>query len=487
MKKRLGKTFWLLCSMEMWERLAYYGMRVVVPIYIAQADEPGGLHFTQMQKGSIYAWWFVFQSILPTFTGGFADRYGYKKTIFWSINLKVMGYLLMATQRSYAGFFIGTMILATGTAIFKPGIQGSLAQSLDRNNASKGWGIFYWLVNVGAMMGPPLAGMLRVISWSWVFYGCAAIVSINYLMMFTYADPQSGYEAKDSFFTVFKITVKNIVDARLIAFLIIMSGFWLMMYQLWDLHPNFIADWVDSGPVVASLPVPKSWTHETDRGVQMLQENLLNLNALLIVLFVVPVSILVAKMKTLSAMLIGMIVASAGIVVGGITMSGFMLLVGILFFSFGEMLTGPKKNEYLGLIAPKGKKGLYLGYVNIPVGIGGFVGSKLAGYLYGNLGEKAVLAQRYLAEKTDFLKARGLSPWDGRMESLSQTLGIPRSDAYAEMKRFLDLDGETATRLLWEAYEPFQVWYYFAAIGIVAIIALIIFNQRAKQWKDMNV
>ena len=59
--------------MEMWERLAYYGMRVVVPIYIAQADEPGGLHFTQMEKGSIYAWWFVFQSVLPTFTGGYAE------------------------------------------------------------------------------------------------------------------------------------------------------------------------------------------------------------------------------------------------------------------------------------------------------------------------------------------------------------------------------------------------------------------------------
>ena len=64
------------------------------------------------------------------------------------------------------------------------------------------------------------------------------------------------------------------------------------------------------------------------------------------------------------------------------------------------MLTGPKKNEYLGLIAPAGKKGLYLGYVNIPVGLGGFVGSKLAGYLYGHFGDKAVLAQKYLLEHT---------------------------------------------------------------------------------------
>ena len=370
--------------MEMWERLAYYGMRVVVPIYIAQADEPGGLHFTQMEKGNIYAWWFIFQSVLPTFTGGFADRYGYKKTIFWAITLKVIGYVLMGTQRSYEGFFIGTMILATGTAIFKPGIQGSLAQSLDKHNSSKGWGIFYWLVNVGAMMGPPLAGMLRGMSWSWVFFGCAIIVSVNYLMLLTYTDPKSGYEAKDSFLTVFKVTLKNLLDARLLTFLLIMSGFWLMMYQLWDLHPNFIADWVDSKPVVDLLPVPGAWTHQTDRGVQMLQENLLNLNAFLIVIFVIPISMLVAKMRTLSAMLMGMIMAAAGIIAAGLTTSGFYVASrNRILFLRARCSLAPKRTSIWGSSPPRGKKGLYLGYVNIPVGIGGFIGAKLSGYLYG--------------------------------------------------------------------------------------------------------
>ena len=49
------KGLFRLFFIEMWERLAWYGLRVVLPIYIMQADEPGGLHFTQHQKGSIYA------------------------------------------------------------------------------------------------------------------------------------------------------------------------------------------------------------------------------------------------------------------------------------------------------------------------------------------------------------------------------------------------------------------------------------------------
>jgi hypothetical protein len=73
--RRFPWTFWNCNLIEMFERLAFYTLRVMAPIYIMQADDPGGLHLTASQKGVIYAWWAVFQSILPMATGGFADRY----------------------------------------------------------------------------------------------------------------------------------------------------------------------------------------------------------------------------------------------------------------------------------------------------------------------------------------------------------------------------------------------------------------------------
>src|SRR5215831_383295 len=92
---RFPRAFWMVNIMEMLERLAYYGVRVVIPIYIAQADEVHGLHFTQTQKGEIFFWWALVQAGIPVFSGGFADRYGYKRTIFVSILIKACGYLLM--------------------------------------------------------------------------------------------------------------------------------------------------------------------------------------------------------------------------------------------------------------------------------------------------------------------------------------------------------------------------------------------------------
>ena len=118
-------------TIEMWERLAaFYNLRVMAPIYIMQADNPGGLHLTAANKGTIYAWWAIFQSILPVITGGLADRFGYKRTLGFAVSTMMVGYLLIAFMRDVSGisnywsFFIAILVLATGTAFFKPSIQG---------------------------------------------------------------------------------------------------------------------------------------------------------------------------------------------------------------------------------------------------------------------------------------------------------------------------------------------------------------------------
>ncbi|MCB9557764.1 MAG: MFS transporter [Deltaproteobacteria bacterium] len=487
--KGFGRTFWMLNIMEMWERLAYYGLRVVAPIYIMQADSPGGLHFTSAQKGKIYAGWNLTQSFLPMFTGGYADRYGYKLTIFVSVFIKILGYLLMATQRSYAGFLIGTLVLAAGTAVFKPGIQGSLAQTLSKKNSSLGWSLFYALVNLGAWIGPYLAHYLKGIGWPAVFYGCAVIVALNFPMLLTYRDPPSGARATDGFAKVFVETMKNLRDLRLLVLILILAGFWMMMYQIWDLHPNFVVDWIDSTTVAEHLKVLPDFirnrmVEQTSRGVQVSQEQMLNLNALLVMLLVAVVGHAVRNMRRLVCMQFGIILAIAGVLTSGLTSSGYIFLLGILFFSLGEMFTGPKKNEYFGLIAPPGKKGLYLGYVNIPIAIGAGVGAMIAGWAYGMLGEKAVLAQRYIAEHTPFGQRLN---WSGELAQLESTLGVARSQAMVKLQELIGQDATATTELLWRTYAPYRVWYFFAAVGVSAALALFLFNRRARHWSDMNV
>jgi len=465
----LPRAFWMVNLMEMLERLAYYGVRVVIPIYIAQADEPMGLHFTQSEKGLIFMLWALVQTGVPVFSGGFADRYGYKRTIAVSIAIKVAGYLLMATQRAFWPFTLGCCVLAFGTAIFKPGIQGTLVRQLRKENSSLGWGIFYMLVNIGGFLGPPLAHFLYGYSWPTVFYGCAVIVALNFLMLFTYPAVAAGGDQSGGPWKVARITFKNLVRPRLAAFILIMSGFWLMFMQLFDMLPNFIVDWVDSSAIVKALHLPGMFTVDTPRGTMITQEWLINANAGLIVLCVMWVSWLVARMRRVTSIFIGITVASVGLIAAGFSMSGWLCLLGILCFSVGEMLSSPKMNDYLGVIAPEGQKALYMGYANMPSAIGWSIGSILGGKIYEQLGEKASLALRYLADH------HGI------------TSGVAREEALIKVQEVLHVDAAQATRVLWETYHPYRLWFPFAALGFASAVGIFFYARWARRYEAADV
>lgn len=536
------RPFWMLNIMEMIERLAYYGVRVVIPIYIAQADEVNGLHFTQVQKGLIFFYWALVQSLVPMFSGGFADRYGYKRTIAFSISLTITGYLLMATQRELYPFMFGCCVLALGTAIFKPGLQGTLVRSISNETSSVGWGTFYMVVNIGGFLGPPLAHFLYGISWPAVFYGCAAIVSLNFLMLLTYKEVPAGGDQTGTPWTIFKTTCVNMArpwwlipvaafaiivvfllplpksvrlavvalslgtliarTTRVGAFIWLMSGFWLMFMQLFDMLPNFIVDWVDSSMIVQALNLPNWMTDLTPRGTMITQEWMINANSGLIVLCVVFVSYLVSRMRRLTSILLGMTISAAGLVAAGFTMSGYLCILGIMFFSVGEMLASPKMNDYLGVIAPEGQKALYMGYANIPLAIGWSYGSLMGGDVYDRLGDKANLSIKYLESNYGISNSMTQEAMAAKVESFGHSTayaaqavadvfvqgeGIARSKATSFLGIVGNMDAIQVTQVLWDTYHPYQLWYQFAAIGVASAAGVAVYAHFAHRWQSKDV
>jgi len=484
-----GRPFWAANVMEIFERLAYYGVRVVVPIYIASSEDPSGLHFDNAQKGFIFTVWALVQTLLPMFTGGFADKYGRKSTIFFSIVIKVGGYLLMASQRSFWGFFTGCIVLATGTAIFKPGQQGTLARGISKKNSSVGWGIFYLVVSIGGWLGPPLAGYLHRLSWKWVFIGCAIVVSINFLVLLTYDDDDvaedvdsgesKGAKKTDSIletgmqnrsaWEVLAYSVKTMVRPRLLSFILVMSGFWGMMMQSYDSLPNFIEEWVDSGDVVALFGLHEgSLAIQTPRGLQVAQEWMINLEDTCILLLIIPLSAITGRLGLLRALVLGIFVASLGFLIVGTSATGLLCLLGIFVLALGEMIGGPKMWEYLAIIAPRGEEALYMGYTNVPIAIGWTSATYVAGMLYNHVADKANLALRYLRDQ------RLLAP-----EAIAK---IPRTRALEELQRATYLDAAGATRLLWDAYHPYTFWFLFVGMGAASGIGIFIYSNFAERW-----
>lgn len=529
-------AFWAANGIEMIERWSYYGVRTVLSLYIVDAVTHGGLEFTHIQKGFIYAWWAVIQSLLPMFTGGFADRYGYKRTIAVSVTVDILGYLLMATQHSFGGFFLGCMMVATGTAIFKPGVQGIVANATGSRNAAVGWGIFYAMVNIGGFVGPISAGFLRAMSWKHVFIASACLIALNYLMLFVFKEPEhppldlsEGEHKKQLTFPPFMAymgrslpfnwvlggaalvalgqflvshelpagvlglvgfliaarvlyrvgynglpksaqdnvdilveSLSNVFEPRLITFLLIFSGFWLMFMQLFDLLPNFIDDWVDSSGVIL-------WVGQTlhlgalvqqgQAGLQIKPEWMVNLDAGAIVFLMIFVAFVFSRLKAIHSIILGMLVAAVGIVLAGATMNGALCLLGIFVFAIGEMMASPKMMEYLQSLAPPEKRALYMGYANVPLAIGWGIGSGLGGWMYQNFGDKVTFAKAYMADHLH------LSP--GAIQA------IPKEKIMDSLAAQLHQSPREVTGMLFALHHPDHLWYIFGAIGLMSMLLMI--------------
>src|ERR1043166_3427287 len=286
------------------------------------------------------------------------------------------------------------MLLAPGTAIFKPGLQGTLVLASNRLNSSMAWGIFYQTVNIGGWIGPLIALHNRSSNWKYVFYTNAAVICCNFLLLLTYREPgkeerlarqQRIREGKEKQSNLALAALGELKKAHLSIYLVIFAVWWLMFPMLWDVLPRHVADWVDTTPMVKFLFGPNG-THSgfwkfifgMDASGQMIEpEGIVNINAGMIMLICFLVAGLGAKLRATTSLLVGTVLIVAALALFGATnFVGFAVLA-MIIFSLGEMLATPKFSEFLGNIAPPDKKAMWMGFSQAPILIGWTIEGKL--------------------------------------------------------------------------------------------------------------
>ncbi|MBO4349819.1 MAG: MFS transporter [Proteobacteria bacterium] len=485
--KTIKPAFWLANGQEALERLGYFGIRAVLPLMMVSVGT-GGLGLTMGQKGIIYFIWAFIQCMVPMVSGGIAESFGYKKSLIVAFCINTLGYLLMANILNVAEFISGAatlnpslnfwlMMLAgctigLGTALFKPPVQGVVARSLNEQNSGVGFGFFYWVVNIGGFLAPMIASFLRgsdeTPTWHYVFYGAAFVTLFNLLItILFFKEPEhikKEGEEEEEHKTMLHVLAKTMgilwKDKNMLLFLLIVSGFWLMFMQLWDLLPNFIDEWVDRRAVGQAMP---QWDFIKNNYLEsngaLKPEIIINIDSATIILLVLPLSALFSRYKMMTALVLGMIISVIGFIMSGMTMSGGLCCLGVFIFAIGEIICSPKFNEYIGMTAPKDKKAIYMGFSNIPFAVGWAVGNLLSGFLYESFSSKTAFAMDWLTKKgvkaADFthlnfdgaqkwLVEHGVSATDIPTKLSSKTQSLDEMTQYLTQKGIADIPTDEA-------------------------------------------
>lgn len=186
-RSKLPQSFWIANTMEIFERLAWYGFFAVSTLYITGSKAEGALGFTSEQRGMLQGVVPFILYLLPVVFGALGDRFGYKKTFLVAYTLLVPAYYLLGQFSAFGTFFMAFLFVAVGAAIFKPVVVGTVARTTDETNSSMGFGIFYMMVNIGGFVGPIVAGIVRVrYGWDWVFIASSFWIACNFFWLLVF-------------------------------------------------------------------------------------------------------------------------------------------------------------------------------------------------------------------------------------------------------------------------------------------------------------
>ena len=435
-----SRAFWVSNTVEMFERMAYYAIFIVITLYLSNT-----LGFNDLEASMISGLFSGGLYLLPIFTGAYADKIGFRRALIIAFTLLTVGYLGLAMLPTFlqsAGLveygevtrFNGLpdsslrwiivpimIIIVVGGSIIKSTISASVAKETTSENRARGYSIFYMLVNIGSFSGKSIIDPLRHL------IGEQAYITINYFsafmtlaallaVIFLYRSVHTAGEGK-SMRDIGAGFVRVFTNWRLVALIIIVTGFWIVQQQLYATMPKYVIR-------MAGEAARPGW--------------IANVNPLVVVCCVGFITRLMAKRSAITSITIGMflIPLSATLmafgnllgsdIFAGISNITLMMIVGIVFQALAECFISPRYLEYFSLQAPKGEEGLYLGFSHLDSCLSSIFGFGISG----------ILLTKYCPDPALF-----------------------------------------ESRAAWEAASAnaHYIWYYFAAIGLISAISLLIF------------
>lgn len=472
------KSFWVACSMELFERWAWYGIFTLLAIYLVGSTDEGGLGFSHTEKGRLMGFIPAILYLLPLFTGVIADKIGYKLSLIIAYVMLIVGYYMMGQVNTYWSVFFVFLFVAVGAALFKPVASAIVTKSTDKSNSTLGFGIFYMMVNIGGFIGPAMSSGLRTTyGWRLIFIQASTVIFINLLIViFFFKEPYRDITKEtvgEAITNSLKKIWEAVKDVKLTVLLIIMVGFWTMFNQLFNTLPNFIEDWVDSSGVSSAINnfSPALGKLLTD-GEQVKPEWFTNIDAGMIIILQMAVSYFVLRMRHVSAMIRGFIIATIGIGITFYTHNVWFTIIGTVIFAIGEMATNPTFSSFIALISPRGKEALYQGTYFLPVAAGYFLTSFISGDLYQAWSDKLSLLQNEMSKRA--------------IEMPEITSEFSKNHYYDLASQKLGMTQHQMTQMLWENYNPSKIWMVIAGIGFITILALSVYDRMVIKPREAN-
>jgi len=327
------------------------------------------LHFTYGQVGWIMVS-FGIGSMLGSWLGGkLTDKIGFYRIMIFSLFTSGILFFVIQYITTFWGLCIGMFILMTIADMFRPAMFVSLGTYAKPENRTKALTLVRLAVNLGFAAGPALGGLIIMnIGYNGLFWvdGSTCIVSILIFALLIKERKKIVDTRKENNEA---ILVPSVFKDRIFwIFLLLCFITAVLFFQLFTTLPLY---------------------HHEQFGLTEFQSGLLlSLNGILIFFLEMPI-VSISQRKNIDKLKIilwGSLLMSLSFYVLLFNSWAGILIISIIFITFGEMFIFPFSNAFALSRAPKGHEGRYMALFTMSFSLAHIASSKTGLEIIGHFG-----------------------------------------------------------------------------------------------------
>ncbi len=330
-------------------------------------------------------------SMLGSFMGGkLSDKIGFYKVMVFSLFTSGLLFFVIQFVTSFWGLCLSMFLIMSVADMFRPAMFVSIGSYAKPENRARAFTLVRLAVNLGFAAGPALGGLIIMnMGYHGLFWadGITCIIAITIFAILV-KEKKAVIEEK-----VYELETKpkSVFDDKI---------FWIFLFVCFATAMIFFQ-------IFSTLPL----YHHEKYGLTEFQTGLLmTLNGLLIFILEMPIVSYFERKKTskIKLILYGSLMMAMSFYVLLMANWAGILVISILFITFGEMFIFPFSNSFALSRAPKGQEGKYMALFTMSFSLAHIGNSKIGmelisrfGYNFnwifmGSVGMIAVLGCLYL-------------------------------------------------------------------------------------------
>ena len=333
------RPFWVLMLGTF---IDHIGAFMLLPFFALYITQHFGLSMTGL-GGILFV--FAISGTIGGFLGGaLADKFGRRSIILFGILFSGASSLLMGFIDSLVIFIVIVMVVGLLQDIGGPAQSALVADVLPQHRQSEGFAIWRVVVNISAVIGPLIGGILASSNFRLLFIGDALLSFVTAIIVFlalpeTKPKPKEGLVPQSLLQTA--IDYRRVLADRLFMAFILIGILSVMVYsQMNTTMPVFLRD-------IHNMP-PENYSY------------LIALNATLVVLLQFGITRKTKEYQPLIMLALGVFCLAFGFAMYGFGGGLLYFAVAMVIITIGEMIIAPVGQAFVARLAPEEMRGRYM-------------------------------------------------------------------------------------------------------------------------------